>query len=41
MKVKLSDTVASSMFIPQKIELDASSRSTGVARRAYGLRGSE
>ncbi|MDQ6953700.1 MAG: response regulator [Mariprofundaceae bacterium] len=41
MKLKLSDTVASSMFIPQKIELDASNRSTGVARRAYGLRGSE
>jgi len=41
MRAKLSHTVASDMFIPQKIDVDASPRPTGVARRAYGLRGSE
>jgi len=41
MNAKLSAPVASDMFIPQKIELEVSSRPIGVARRAYGLRGSE
>jgi len=41
MNNSLPNTVASDMFIPQKIELEVSSRPTGVARRAYGLRGSE
>jgi len=38
---KLSNTVASDMFIPQKVEVDSGSRPMGVAKRAYGLRGSD
>ncbi|MDQ6995418.1 MAG: response regulator [Mariprofundaceae bacterium] len=36
-----ANTMASDMFIPQKVEVNSSSRPMGVARRAYGLRGSE
>ncbi|MDQ6973260.1 MAG: response regulator [Mariprofundaceae bacterium] len=41
MNSNVLNTVASDMFIPQKIEMDSSSRPMDVARRAYGLRGSE